>query len=80
MAARLETSEKAAEKHIKTLDPERERFVRQNFGKDPTDVHEYDIVLSTSRLSIAECAATVIALVKQVEARAEVRDGSSKKA
>jgi hypothetical protein len=74
MAARLETSEKEAEKHIKTLDPERERFVRQNFGKDPVDAHEYDIVLSTSRLSVAECAAAVIALLKKMEARVEEHD------
>ncbi len=35
-------------------------FMRRNFGVDPSDPHLYDLVLNTSRLSVAECADIIV--------------------
>jgi hypothetical protein len=41
---------------IDRTEKERDDFIRRNFGIDPGDPHLYDLVLNTSRLTVAECA------------------------
>lgn len=74
MAASLNVSEKEAKAHIEKTEPERDGFVQQNFGRDGSDPHEYDMVLSTSRLSITDCAEAVRSLILQMGAREQRKE------
>jgi len=41
----------AAAAHIQNTDRPRRRFVRTRFGRDPDDVHLYDLVINTDRMT-----------------------------
>jgi cytidylate kinase len=45
-----------AARHVEREELERARFVREHFRKDPTDPQHYDLILNTSRFSVAACA------------------------
>lgn len=62
-------SDREAGRWIETTERERVRFVQSNFGKDPTDPHHYDLVLNVSRLSVTECAETIIDTLHRMERR-----------
>jgi cytidylate kinase len=51
------------------IENERTEFVLRNFGGDPADPHQYDLVLNTSRLSTHECAEVIIQAFLRMEAR-----------
>ena len=53
-------AEHEAERYIKTTDAARERFVRDHFQRDSTDVHSYGLTLNTSWCSVSECADMII--------------------
>jgi cytidylate kinase len=56
----LALSEKEAALRVRTLDRERNDFVRDHFLKDPADPTHYDLVLNAGRLSVAEEAGLII--------------------
>jgi cytidylate kinase len=53
--------EEQARQYVRQTDQQRMEFVRTHFGRDPTEVHQYDLVVNSSLLSV-EAAAQVIAL------------------
>lgn len=60
MSQCLGTSHREAERKVEQLDRERTRFVKDYFRKDATDPQHYDLLLNTSRFSIAESAGIII--------------------
>jgi cytidylate kinase len=60
---------KQAGRQIDVTDQERNRFTRDHFHKDPTDPRGYDLVLNSSRFSVAECATLIIEGLHQLQAR-----------
>jgi len=69
--------ETAAVEWLDRTEHERSLFIRRNFGVDPADPHLYDVMLNTSRLSIAECADTIAGAFVQFEARVTAGAASS---
>jgi len=61
--------DKEARTWMARTEKERAEFVRQTFGVDVTDPHQYDLTLNTSRLSVGECAELIVAQYKRLEAR-----------
>ena len=51
---------KEAERRVQEIEQERVRFVRDHFQKDPADLANYDLILNSSRWSVAECAELII--------------------
>jgi hypothetical protein len=47
---------------------ERTDFVQDHFSKDPSDPRNYDLVLSTSRLTVAQCAELIVETLKRLQA------------
>jgi hypothetical protein len=72
-------SEKEAARHLNRIDRERTEFVKANFHFDPAAPEQYDLVLNSSRLSVAECASTVIEVLHLVEKRAAARKTATAK-
>ncbi len=70
---KLGLSEHEAERRIADSDAERNGFVRAHFHVDPTDVHLYDLVLNTGRLSPPECAELIAAAAQQLSASGQGR-------
>jgi hypothetical protein len=83
MMKKLDISHQEATRHVELTDRERIRFVQDHFHKDPTDPLQYDLVLNTSRLSVAECADVIITALRgmqqRVRKRLESGEGNSKK-
>lgn len=65
----LNLSQKDAEREAARIDQERIRFTRAHFLKDPTDPENYDLVLNSSRFSIAACADSIIHALRHQQAR-----------
>lgn len=65
---RMNLTETAARAYIEKTEPQRERFVRDSFGKDPNDPHHYDLILNTTRASVEDCADVIVALLQKKEA------------
>jgi cytidylate kinase len=63
-------SEREATAWAERTAKERVRFVRDVFGKDPTNPLEYDLVLNMSRLSVDDAAAQIVDLARRRERRA----------
>jgi cytidylate kinase len=61
-AARL--GEREALAHIQETDRERDRFIRGHFHGDASDPHNYDLVLNSAHLSVADCSDIIIAALK----------------
>ncbi len=53
-----------AEKRVKKYDYERKEYIKQYFGKDPSNTNYYDLVLNTERVSIDEAVETIIRAAK----------------
>jgi cytidylate kinase len=64
LAARLNLSERAAERKVDEMERERIGFVKSHFGKDPVDPEQYDLILNTSRWSVGQCADLIIRAVQ----------------
>lgn len=47
----------------------RERFVKDHFRKDPSDMHNYDLVLNSSRTSLENCADLIVHALQHLENR-----------
>jgi cytidylate kinase len=65
----LGLSQEAATREVRKLDKERVRFVRDHFLKDPDDPRHVDLVLNTSRLSIAGCVEAIVAALHDRQKR-----------
>lgn len=53
-----------AEKRVKKYDYERKQFVRQYFGKNPSNTNFYDLVINTENISIDAAVKTIIHAAK----------------
>jgi cytidylate kinase len=60
MAQWLRLTEEEAADHVRRLDQRRSEFVRTHFHRDPADVHQYDLVLSSSLLGEERCADLIV--------------------
>jgi cytidylate kinase len=60
LSHKLDISEKEAARKVRTIDRQRNDFIRDHFQKDPTDPHNFDLILNASRMSIADLATLII--------------------
>jgi cytidylate kinase len=60
---------RAAEEWLERTEHERTLYMRRNFNVDPADPHLHDLLLNTSRLSVAECADVIVRAFAQFECR-----------
>ena len=58
-----------AARYVETTDRARIRFIKDHFHKDPTDPQHYDLVISTSRFSVVECADLILEALRLLQAR-----------
>lgn len=58
-------SKRDAQYRVKKYDKERKEFVRQFFGKNPSNTNYYDLVINTETTTIEEAVAIIIAAYKQ---------------
>lgn len=70
---RLGISRAEAENWVRKTDCERQRFVVDHFHKDPSDPQYYDLVLNTSRFTVAECTEFIVEALRRLQARAAAR-------
>jgi cytidylate kinase len=56
----------AAARRVAEVERDRIGFIRTYFQKDPTDPVGYDLVLNSSRLSVAGCAEIIVAALHQL--------------
>ena len=56
LSSRLNVSEAEANARLAVMDRERKDFVQEHLFKDPTDPHNYDLVINFSRFGVAGCA------------------------
>jgi cytidylate kinase len=61
---------------VEETDKERARFVKDHFRVDPTDPGQYDLVLNSSRFSIAECADLIIEALRRMQARGKAEQAA----
>jgi cytidylate kinase len=66
---RLGLSADEAARWVAETDRERARFIREHFLRDPGDAHQYDLLLNTSRWSVAECAELIEQALRRLEKR-----------
>jgi cytidylate kinase len=67
----LGLTEHEAARRVRKLDRERADFVQDHFLKDPTDPHNYDLVLNALRLTIAQSAEVIVAALERFQDHAE---------
>jgi cytidylate kinase len=68
--SRLGLSEAEAARWVQATERDRVSFVRDNFHKDPSDPHGYDLVLNTARLSAEESAEVIEETLRRFVAHA----------
>ncbi len=56
MARQLNVAPEQAMRQVQRMDRERDRFVKQNFHRDPADPLQYDLILNASRFDDDEAA------------------------
>jgi cytidylate kinase len=66
---RLGLTRREAERWVEQTDRERVRFIQDHLQKDSRDPAHYDLVLNTSRWSVAECVEFIIAGLRRLESR-----------
>jgi cytidylate kinase len=69
LANQLGISAREAAHKLRTLDRERSDFVQDLFSRDPADPRNYDLVLNTSRFSVAEVAELIAGVVHRMQVR-----------
>jgi cytidylate kinase len=57
----------AAEEWLERTEHERTLYMRRNFNIDPAEPHLHDVLLNTSRLSVADCADVIVHAFAQFE-------------
>src|SRR5438270_827559 len=57
-------------RHIEATDRDRAEFVREHFRRNVADPRNYDLVLNTSRFTVAECADLIIESLRRLESHA----------
>lgn len=65
----LALSPEEAARRVRQIDRERSDFIEDHFREDPADPRNYDLVLGTSRLSVADCADVIIETLRHLQAR-----------
>ncbi|HXG13307.1 MAG TPA: cytidylate kinase-like family protein [Gemmataceae bacterium] len=60
-----------AARQVEAIDHERAQFIREHFRKDPADPQNYDLILNTSRFTVADCAVLIIEALRRLQARAQ---------
>jgi cytidylate kinase len=66
---RTDLSAAEADRWVETHDRERRQFVERHFHLNPDDPMLYDLVLSTKRLDIDECATLIVQAARALEAK-----------
>jgi cytidylate kinase len=78
LSHRLGLSEKEAAHKVRTIDRQRNDFVRDHFQKNPTDPHNFDLILDSSRMPVADLATLIIEALNRLKtASAEKRDSTA---
>ena len=54
-------SHEEAARQLDTIDRERQRFVREYFHKDPSDLRHFHLVLDVARFGVSGCAELIVA-------------------
>jgi len=57
--------EREARYRVKKFDRERKEFIKQFFGKDPSNTNYYDVVVNTEMMTIDQAVATILEAYKQ---------------
>jgi cytidylate kinase len=70
ISQRFGLSRSEAARQVQATDRERIRFIKDHFLKDPTNLHQYDLVLNTSRWSVAEAADLIIEGLRRLQKHA----------
>src|SRR5262249_28478072 len=65
----LGVAQDAAARHVDRTAAERARFNKEHFFKDPAEPSHYDIILNTSRFTLAECSAFIVIALHCLQAR-----------
>jgi hypothetical protein len=68
LSRNLSLTQAKAAREVQTIDRERIAFIKDHFFKDPTDPLNYDLILNTSRLGIAQMAEVIISALHSLEA------------
>jgi cytidylate kinase len=58
-----------ATRWVDDTDRERVRYIRDHFLKDPSDIHQYDLLLNASRWSVGECAELIGQALQTLDSR-----------
>ncbi len=58
-----------AVRKLEEIDRERARFIRESFQRDVNDPASYDLLLNTSRWSVAECANIIVDALRGLQVR-----------
>jgi cytidylate kinase len=56
---RFGLSRAEAARRVEELDRERRQFVKDHFRRDPTELHQYDLILNVFRCPLEECAGLI---------------------
>jgi cytidylate kinase len=67
ISRKLGISETNAAHKVRSIDRERSDFVRDHFLKDPTDPHNFDLILNVSRLSVQHHAELIIEMLHRLQ-------------
>jgi chloramphenicol 3-O-phosphotransferase len=60
LAQRLGLDNASAARMLDEIESERAGFIKEHFNRDPRDVGNYDLVVNTSHLPPADCAAVIV--------------------
>jgi cytidylate kinase len=72
-------TEREAAEWVDRIEKERNEFLQRRLNFDPTDPHQFDLVVNTSRLSIHESAEVIIQAFLRMETRGRAPDLSLSK-
>jgi hypothetical protein len=65
----LNSSEEDANRRVAAIDKERRNFVQTYFQRDPNDLSHYDLVIDTSRISVAACTRLICEALRGLQTR-----------
>ena len=64
---RLGLSQRQAAQRVRTIERQRNDFVRDHFQRDPTEPDNFDLMLNASRFSIEEAAETIVEVLRRLK-------------
>jgi cytidylate kinase len=70
MSQELGISQAEALRRVQASDRERIQFIKNHFQKDPTENLHYDLILNSSRFTVAECADLIVEALQRLQRRA----------